>query len=97
ALFLRAGIDGYFRTQYFADAYMPVMKQFYLQDAVLMRTYPVFDIFASIRIRKTRAFVKMSHINEGLMPAPHGGYEMTPFYAGLRRTFSLGLSWKLYD
>jgi len=97
ALFVRAGIDGYFRTQYFADDYMPVMKQFYLQDAVLMRTYPVFDIFASIRIRKTRAFVKMSHINEGLMPAPHKGYEMTPFYAGLRRTFSLGLSWKLYD
>lgn len=97
ALFLRAGIDGHFRTQYFADAYMPVMKQFYLQDAVLMRTYPIFDIFASIRIRKTRAFVKMSHLNEGLMPEPHGGYEMTPFYAGLRRTFSLGLSWKLYD
>lgn len=97
ALFLRAGLDGYFRTQYLADAYMPVMKQFYLQDEVLMRTYPVFDIFASIRIRKTRAFVKVSHLNEGLMPEPHGGYEMTPFYAGLRRTFSLGLSWKLYD
>ncbi|GAB4487467.1 MAG: hypothetical protein OHK0045_07950 [Raineya sp.] len=97
ALFLRVGIDGHLRSQYFADAYMPVMKQFYLQDAVLMRTYPIFDVFASIRIRKTRAFVKMSHINEGLMPAPHRGYEMTPFYAGLRRTFSLGLSWKLYD
>jgi len=97
ALFLRAGIDGHLRSQYFADAYMPVMKQFYLQDAVLMRTYPIFDIFASIRIRKTRAFVKMSHLNEGLMPKPHRGYEMTPFYAGLRRTFSLGLSWKLYD
>ncbi len=97
ALFLRAGIDGHLRSQYFADAYMPVLKQFYLQDAVLMRTYPIFDVFASIRIRKTRAFVKMSHINEGLMPAPHAGYEMTPFYAGLRRTFSLGLSWKLYD
>ena len=97
ALFLRVGIDGHFRSQYLGDAYMPVNKQFYLQTDFLMRNYAIFDLFASIRIRKTRAFVKMSHLNEGLMPQPHGGYEMTPFYAGLRRTFSLGLSWKLYD
>lgn len=97
ALLLRTGIDWHYRTAYYADAYMPAIKQFYLQNSFLVRAYPIVDVFASLLIKKTRAFIKMSHVNEGMLPKPDNGYVVTPFYAGLRRTFSLGFSWRLFD
>jgi len=97
ALLLRTGMDWHYRTAYYADAYMPATKQFYLQDSFVIRAYPIADFFASLVIKKTRAFVKMSHWNEGIQPKPDNGYVVTPFYAGLRRTFSLGFSWRLFD
>ncbi|MCS6795492.1 MAG: putative porin [Raineya sp.] len=97
ALLLRAGIDWHWRSAYFADAYMPALKQFYLQNEFLVRAYPVSDLFVSFRIRKVRAFLKITHWNEGILPAPDNGYVVTPFYAGFRRTFGLGISWRLFD
>jgi hypothetical protein len=97
ALFLRTGLDWHFRTGYYADAYMPVTKQYYLQNQVQVRAYPIADVFASLRIRKARAFIKMTHWNEGILPKPDNGYTVTPYFAGLRRTFSLGFSWRLFD
>ncbi|WP_448528892.1 putative porin [Raineya sp.] len=97
ALLLRAGIDWHWRSAYFADAYMPALKQFYLQNDFVVRAYPVSDFFVSLRIRKVRAFLKMTHWNEGILPPPDNGYVVTPFYAGFRRTFGLGISWRLFD
>jgi hypothetical protein len=97
ALLLRTGIDWHYRTAYYADAYMPAVKQFYLQNNYLVRAYPIVDIFASLLIKKTRVFIKMSHVNDGILAKPDNGYVVTPFYAGLRRTFSLGFSWRLFD
>ncbi|KOY85908.1 hypothetical protein AD998_06900 [bacterium 336/3] len=97
ALLLKTGIDWHYRTGYYADAYMPATKQFYLQDTFFVRAYPIVDIFASLLIKKTRVFLKMSHVNDGILAKPDNGYVVTPFYAGLRRTFSLGFSWRLFD
>lgn len=97
ALLLRVGVDWRWQSAYFADAYMPALKQFYLQNSFLVRAYPVSDLFISFKIRKVRAFLKLTHWNEGLLPFPDNGYVVTPFYAGFRRTFGLGISWRLFD
>lgn len=86
------GIDAHFKTAYLADAYMPVSKQFYLQDNLLVPPYPVIDVFINIQIGDVRGFLKMSHVNQ---PA-NSGYITTPNFVGMRRAFNLGINWLFF-
>ena len=87
------GIDAHFKTGYLADAYMPVSKQFYLQNNLLVPAYPVIDVFINLQIGQVRGFLKMSHVNQ---PA-NSGYITTPNFAGMRRAFNLGINWLFFD
>ena len=86
------GIDAHFKTAYLADAYMPISKQFYLQDNLLVPPYPVIDVFINIQIGDVRGFLKMSHVNQ---PA-NSGYITTPNFVGMRRAFNLGINWLFF-
>ena len=95
ALFTQFGVQMYLPTEYRADAYMPVTQQFYLQDEFLIKTYPVIDVFLNADIKSLNIFLKMSHVNEGLMQDP--GYFVTPYYPGMRRSFIFGVKWMFFD
>ena len=73
---------------------MPVTQQFYLQNNFLVDRYLVADAFASLRVKRVRILLKMSHINEGLGGL---GYYVTPRYLGMQRAFSFGIYWPLFD
>ncbi|WP_247234893.1 putative porin [Telluribacter sp. SYSU D00476] len=93
-LFIQLGTAVHYKSSYLADAYMPLTQQFYLQNNFMVDRYAVVDVFANMRINRVRLLLKMSHLNEGLgVP----GYFTTPGYLGLRRTFSFGISWPLFD
>ncbi|GAB2774120.1 putative porin [Rhabdobacter roseus] len=93
-LFIRAGVAVHYRSAYLADAYLPLTQQFHIQNDFRVDQYAVADVFATFRIKRVRVFLKMSHVNEGLLGP---GYYTTPGYLGLRRTFGFGLSWPLFD
>jgi hypothetical protein len=93
-LFVQLGAAVHYKSSYLADAYMPLTQQFYLQNNFVVDRYAVADVFANLRIRRVRLLLKMSHVNEGLGTP---GYFITPGYLGLRRTFSFGLNWPLFD
>ncbi|MDJ1481471.1 putative porin [Cytophagaceae bacterium YF14B1] len=95
ALFMQIGIDAHYKSDYYANAYMPAIAQFYLQDEFLVKGYPVIDVFANARVGRVRLFVKMSHINQGLVFG--NGYFTTPYYPGQRRTLGFGVLWPLFD
>ncbi|GAB3182337.1 putative porin [Telluribacter humicola] len=93
-LFIQLGTAVHYKSSYLADAYMPLTQQFYLQNNSMVDRYAVVDVFANMRIRRVRLLLKMTHLNEGLgVP----GYFTTPGYLGLRRTFTFGISWPLFD
>lgn len=94
ALFVQIGIAAHYRSSYLADAYMPLTQQFYLQNNFLVDRYLVADAFASLRVKRVRILLKMSHINEGLGGL---GYYVTPRYLGMQRAFSFGIYWPLFD
>ena len=94
ALFGQFGVQAYMPTGYFADAYMPVTQQFYLQNNFELRTYPVIDVFINADIKTVNVFLKMSHVNDGLWEP---GYFVTPYYPGMRRSFIFGLKWMFFD
>lgn len=87
------GVDIHYKSAYFADAYMPVSKQFYLQDAFNVEGYLLIDLFVNIRLKNVRGFLKLAHINE---PSSNG-YITTPFYPGQRRSFIIGLNWRFFN
>ncbi|PLK45174.1 putative porin [Emticicia sp. TH156] len=96
-LHINLGADIYYRSAYLADNYMPLNRQFYLQDAATGRKawgYPVVDLFANLKISKVRVFLKFAHANQGF---PAQGYFVGSVYPGMRRTFFLGANWPLFD
>ncbi len=93
-LHINTGLEIYYRSAYKADNYMPLTRQFYLQDNQAVWGTPVADVFADLKINKVRLFFKFAHINQGF---PSSGYYVSSTYPGLQRTFFLGVNWPLFD
>ena len=88
------GVDVWSRSSYYANAYMPYIQQFYLQDEFLLNAYTWADVFLSLEIKNARIFLKMPHVTQGLMGK---GYFVTPYYYGSQRVLELGFNWKFFD
>ncbi len=83
------GFVKYF-SSFYAKEYLPLTESFYNQNKVLVGNYPFIDVFANLKIKRARVFVKMEHINSGYM-----GYDyfLTPHYPANDNIFRLGISW----
>ncbi|CAH0994674.1 hypothetical protein EMA8858_00786 [Emticicia aquatica] len=93
-LHINTGVEIYYRSAYKADNYMPLTRQFFLQDQQSVWGTPVADVFADLKISKVRLFFKFAHVNQGF---PANGYYVSSTYPGLRRTFFMGFNWPLFD
>ncbi|WP_405511384.1 putative porin [Spirosoma sp. KNUC1025] len=93
-LYIQAGIDIHYKSPYYADAYMPLTQQFYLQNRQKVEGYVLADLYANLRVNRTRLFVKLTHANQGLF-AP--GYFVAPDFLQVRRGFAFGVDWYLFD
>lgn len=93
-LYIQAGIDLHYKSSYYADAYMPVTQQFYLQNRQRVEGYVLADLYANLRVNRTRLFVKLTHADQGLF-AP--GYFVAPDFLQVKRGFAFGVDWYLFD
>ncbi len=91
---IQTGVDIFYRSSYRAYQYMPLIRQFYLQNEQSVWGTPIVDIFANLNINKVRLFFKFAHVNQGF---PANGYYVSPNFPGLKRTFFLGVNWPLFD
>ena len=91
---LMLGVDVFSRGKYYADAYMPYIQQFYLQDTFELQAYTWADVFVSIKVKNARIFLKMPHVTKGLFGP---GYFVSPYYHGQGRTVELGFNWRFFD
>ncbi|MFD2999104.1 putative porin [Pontibacter toksunensis] len=94
ALFSQLGVQATYASSYYADAYMPVTQQFYVQNNFQVQGYPVIEVFLNADIKTVNFFLKMSHVNDGLLEPV---YFVTPYYPGMRRSFTFGLKWMFFD
>lgn len=91
---LQLGTDFRFNTAYFAPGFRPEIGQFVLQDTLQAGNHPLFDLFAAIKVKRTRVFVKFEHANQGF-PAPN--FYAVPLYPMYSRAFRFGLTWAFYE
>lgn len=101
-LTVQLGADLRYFTKYYAPAYSPGIQQFHLQPDVdssgRVKTeiggYPFINVYANFHLKRTRFFVMMYHVNQGMGDS---NSFMTPHYPVNQRLLKLGLSWNFFD
>ena len=93
-LYIQTGLELHYKSGYYADAWLPLTGQFYLQNTFRTQGFVLVDAFADLRINRVRLFIKMANLAQGLFS---NGYYPTPYYPGVQRTFGFGVSWVLFD
>ena len=93
-MFTQIGVDTRYNTKYYADAYSPSTGLFYLQNEKKYGNYPYIDVYANLRLKRTRVFFKMINIGTNFLDTE---YITTPHYPMPRSSFRFGISWLFYD
>ena len=91
---LQVGFNSAYNTGYYADAYYPLLRQFYHQTDVKTGNYFYFDLYAAIQVQRINIFFKASHVLSGLLGQ---NYFTTPDYPMQGRRFAIGLMWRFHD
>ena len=91
---IQPGVQVYYNTSYYANAYMPALRSFYAQSHKEIGNFIFADIFFNFRIKRARMFLKYSHFNALFGPYD---YYMVPSYPMIDAGFRFGISWKFFD
>jgi hypothetical protein len=94
ALHTRTGFDVYYFTKYYADAYMPAIRSFYIQNEKEVGGYLHADFFLDFNVARTRFFMKLQNV---LDPFTKNNYYQVPHYPLQDFAFKFGLSWRFFD
>ncbi|MDO5571424.1 MAG: putative porin [Bacteroidales bacterium] len=84
------GVDCRYFTKYYSQMYQPATQMFHTQDISQVGNYPLMNVFASMKLKKTRFFVMMYHVNKGLLG--NNDYFAAPYYPLNPRVFKFGVS-----
>ena len=63
ALYLQTGFTFKYFTKYEANAYDPILADFYVQNEEEIGGFPVVDYFFNAKVDKARIFFKLEHLN----------------------------------
>ena len=81
-------------TKYHADAYMPALRTFYLQDEVLVGNYPFIDLSLAINVKQADIYVQYS--NMFLLTGNHNSF-IAPHYPMRDSKIFFGINWRLFN
>lgn len=88
------GVDTHYESKYLGDFYNPALGMFHVQQNEEIGDYPWIDLFADLKIKRTRFYVKFSNLGTMILK---GGYFRTPHYPEQPSLLGFGLSWTFYD
>ena len=91
------GADMRYFTKYRAPEYSPAIGRFVTQesdDITEIGNYPIINAYANFKLKQTRFFIMMSHINAGSF---NRGYFFTPHYPLNQRVLRFGVSWNFFN
>lgn len=80
-------------TEYYADAYMPALRTFYLQNDVKVGNFPYIDLCVTFKIKRANIFVQYTNMYSLVRDYR---YFTTPHYPMRDSRFCLGVNWRLY-
>lgn len=80
-------------TEYYADAYMPALRTFYLQNEIKVGNFPYIDLCVTFKIKRANLFVQYTNMYS---LTGDNRYFTTPHYPMRDSRFCFGLNWRLY-
>ena len=81
-------------TKYYADAYMPALRTFYLQNEVQIGNYPYIDLAVAINVKQADIFVQYSNLF--LLTGNYNSF-IAPHYPMRDSKFFFGINWRLFN
>lgn len=93
-LYTQIGIDTRYYTKYYADRFSPATGFFYLQTEKEIGNYPYVDVYASLKLKRTRLFFKFINVGTRVLKDE---FFTALHYPMNKMTFRLGVDWKFYD
>ncbi len=94
---MELGADIRYFSKYDAPDYAPALGQFVQQnqaEKIEIGGYPFVNIYLNAHLKRTRFYVMMYHINQGMGDS---NYFLAPHYPINPRTLQFGLSWNFFD
>jgi hypothetical protein len=81
-------------TKYYADAYMPATRTFYLQNEVEIGNFPYIDLALSLKVKKAHIFAVYS--NMFLLTGNYDAF-IAPHYPMRGSKIFIGINWRLFN
>lgn len=93
-LLMQIGIDAFYNSAYYANAYHPETRTFYNQDLTISGNYPLLNAFALLSLRKAIIFYTFEHFNQDWSKQ---GFYYTPHYPIPLSVNRVGLRWRIFN
>ena len=81
-------------TKYYADAYMPATRTFFLQNEVQIGNYPFIDVALAIKVKKAHIYAAYS--NMMMLSKNHNSF-IAPHYPMRDSKVFIGVNWRLFN
>ncbi len=91
---IQLGAEIYYNTPFYADAYNPVTTQFHIQDDLKIGGFPMVNVYANAKLKRTSAFIKMSHANSMING---NSFFSAPAYPLGQMVVRFGFLWSFVD
>lgn len=95
AMYIQTGVTFKYFTSYNADAYSPLLGEFYVQNAEELGGYPILDFFINARVQQTRIYLKAEHFNSGF--GATNDFYAAPNYPYRDFVIRFGLVWNFFS
>ncbi len=81
-------------TKYYADAYMPATRTFFLQNEVQIGNYPFIDVALAIKVKKAHIYAAYSNM---MMLSKNRNSFIAPHYPMRDSRIFIGVNWRLFN
>jgi len=88
------GVDITYRSKFQSMHYMPITQQYYINDndPFVITSQPILDFFVCSTVKNFTLYLKLNQLNQPYQ----GGYYITPYYPGVKRSIEMGINWRFY-
>ncbi len=94
AAVLHPSITVRYFTRYYADAYMPATRTFYLQNDVEIGNFPFIDLSVALKVQ--RAHIFLTYNNMFLLTGNYDAF-IAPHYPMRGSKIFIGVNWRLFN
>lgn len=91
---IQIGFEVNYNSEYYIYSYIPATAVFNLQNEKKIGNYPLMNVFLNLHLKRARFYIKLDHLNSGLMNRYYYSFLHYPTYG---RTLKFGISWNFYD